>query len=147
MNYLPIKLLNPSAKLPTRSTGGSVGYDICACIPEPVTVSPGETRLIGSGIAIALDQGYAAFLYARSGLGVKHGIVPANGVGVIDSDYRGEIMIGIKNTSNSDYVIHPGDRIAQIVISRCELPELMAVDALNGTERGSHGFGSSNEKI
>lgn len=147
MNYLPIKLLSPSAKLPTRSTDGSVGYDICACIQRSVTVSPGETRLIGSGIAIALDQGYAAFLYARSGLGVKHGIVPANGVGVIDSDYRGEIMIGIKNTSNVDYIIHSGDRIAQIVISRCELPELVAVDVLDETERGSQGFGSSNEKI
>lgn len=147
MNYLPIKLLNPSAKHPTRSTKGSVGYDICACIPEPITVCPGETRLIGSGVAIALEQGYAAFLFARSGLGVKHGIVPANGVGVIDSDYRGEIMIGIKNTSNLDYVICPGDRIAQIVIIRCELPELIAVDALDGTERGSHGFGSSNEKF
>lgn len=147
MNYLPIKLLSPSAKLPTRSTDGSVGYDICACIQRSVTVSPGETRLIGSGIAIALEQGYAAFLYARSGLGVKHGIVPANGVGVIDSDYRGEIIIGIKNTSNVDYIIHSGDRIAQIVISRCELPELVAVDVLDETERGSQGFGSSNEKI
>lgn len=146
MNHLPIKLLNSSAKLPTRSTEGSVGYDICACIPEPVTVYPGETRLIGSGVAIALEQGYAAFLYARSGLGVKYGIVPANGVGVIDSDYRGEIMVGIKNTSSADYVIHPGERIAQIVISRCKLPELVVVDALDETGRGSRGFGSSSGK-
>lgn len=144
MNYLPIKLLKPSAKLPTRSTEGSVGYDIYACILEPVIVSPGETCLIGSGVAIALEQGYAAFLYARSGLGVKYGIVPANGVGVIDSDYRGEIIVGIKNVSNSDYVVRPDDRIAQIVISRCELPKLVPVDALDETERGSHGFGSSN---
>ena len=147
MNDLPVKLLSPFAKLPARSTEGSVGYDICACIPEPVTVRPGETRLIGSGVAIALEQGYAAFLYARSGLGVKHGMVPANGVGVIDSDYRGEIMVGIKNTSNSDYVIRPGERIAQIVISRCELPELMVVDALDGTERGDQGFGSSSREL
>lgn len=144
MNYLHIKLLYPTATLPSRSTVGSVGYDIYACIPESVMVHPGETYMIGSGVAIALKQGYAAFIYARSGLGVKHGIVPANCVGVIDSDYRGEIMVGIKNMSNSDYIINPCDRIAQMVICKCALPELEIVDTLSETERGGGGFGSSN---
>lgn len=144
MNHLPIKILYPTAMLPTRSTVGSVGYDIYACIPESVLIHPGETYMIGSGVAIALEQGYAAFIYARSGLGVKHGIVPANCVGVVDSDYRGEIMVGIKNTSNLDYVINPCDRIAQMVICKCALPELEIVDMLSETERGSSGFGSSN---
>lgn len=145
MTQLPVKLVNPRAMVPTRSTVGSVGYDIYACLSEAVTLHPGETRLINSGIAIALEEGYAAFLYARSGLGVKCGIIPANCVGVIDSDYRGEIMVGLKNTSAVPYVINPNARIAQMVISRCELPELIVCDVLDKTERGSHGFGSSGE--
>lgn len=143
MKSLPIKLVHPTAIIPTRSTEGSVGYDIYACIPEAVTLFPGETHMISSGVSIALEQGYAAFLYARSGLGVKKGIIPANCVGVIDSDYRGEIMVGIKNTSNVPYIIQPDVRIAQMVICRCELPELTICDTLDKTIRGSGGFGSS----
>lgn len=102
--------------------------------------------MIASGVSIALEPGYAAFIYARSGLGIKHGIIPANCVGVIDSDYRGEIMVGIKNTSDMPYTIQPGERIAQLVIAQCELPELIVCDSLDETIRGNGGFGSTGVK-
>jgi dUTP pyrophosphatase len=136
-------LLNLNARVPVRKTGGSVGFDIEACTGEDIVIEPGETRLIGSGFAIALEQGYAAFIYARSGLGIKHGIIPANCVGVIDSDYRGEVIVGIRNTSGEPFVVKNRDRIAQMVIVKCELPELVVCDDLEGTTRGDGGFGST----
>ena len=143
MKHLKVELLRKNAKLPTRETAGSVGYDVSACIGEPIVIYPGETEMVGSGFAIALEPGYAAFIYARSGLGIKHGMVPANCVGVIDSDYRGEVMVGLKNTSQKPYSIHDGDRIAQMVITRCELPEPVLSGSLDETKRGSGGFGST----
>jgi len=143
MKDLPVKRIKPNAKIPMRTTAGSVGYDIAACINEEIVIGPGETCLIGSGIAIALEHGYAAFLYARSGLGIKLGIVPANCVGVIDSDYRGEVIVGLKNTSNESFAVKNGDRIAQMVISKCELPEPRICDDLEETRRGAGGFGST----
>lgn len=101
--------------------------------------------MIGSGFAIALEPGYAAFVYARSGLGTKHGIVPANCVGVIDPDYRGEVIVGLKNTSDVPFVINDGDRIAQMVITKCETPELTIQATLDATPRGSSGFGSTGQ--
>ena len=143
MEYLPIKLLRETAMLPTRKTVGSVGYDIAACIAEDVVVAPGEMKIIGSGFAMELEAGYAAFIYARSGLGINYGIIPANCVGVIDSDYRGEIVIGLKNTSKESFTVHNGDRIAQMIIAKCELPILVIQDELNETLRGSNRFGST----
>jgi len=143
MKYLPVKLLRPNAKAPERKTDGSVGFDIAACLSEEVVILPGETRMIGSGLAIALEPGFAAFIYARSGLGIKYGMVPANCVGVIDSDYRGEIIVGLKNTSNEPFVVHDGDRIAQMVVNKCELPELCISEDLDDTTRGEGGFGST----
>ena len=143
MKHLPIKRLQSNAKLPARKTAGSVGYDIAACLSDEVVIEPGETRMIGSGLAIALEPCYAAFIYARSGLGINHGIIPANCVGVIDSDYRGEIIVGLKNTSNEPYKICDGDRIAQMIIARCELPEPVLSDDLDETPRGDGGFGST----
>ena len=143
MKRLPVKLINQNAKLPARKTAGSVGFDISACLSEAVVIPPGETRMIGSGLAIALDPGYAAFVYARSGLGIKHGVIPANCVGVIDSDYRGEIIVGLKNTSDAQFSVNDGDRIAQMVIARCELPELTLSGDLDKTPRGGGGFGST----
>ena len=99
--------------------------------------------MIGSGLAIALEPGYAAFIYARSGLGIKHGMIPANCVGVIDSDYRGEIIVGLKNMSDEPFTVNDGDRIAQMVIAKCELPELRLCDDLDETKRGDGGFGST----
>ena len=99
--------------------------------------------MVGSGIAIALDYGYAAFIYARSGLATKHGIAPANCVGVIDSDYRGEIIVGLRNMSKVPFVVRHGDRIAQMVVAKCSLPEIVSCDSLCQTERGAGGFGST----
>ena len=145
MKNLFIKRLNPDAKLPLRQTGGSVGFDVAACLEDDVVIAPGETKMIGSGFAIALESEYAAFIYARSGLGIKHGIIPANCVGVIDSDYRGEIIVGLRNTSSLSFTVRHGDRIAQMVVSRCELPELIECENLDETDRGAGGFGSTGE--
>jgi len=146
MEYLPVKLIRPNAKLPARKTAGSVGFDIAACLSADVVIPPGETRMIGSGLAITLDPGYAAFIYARSGLGIKRGVIPANCVGVIDSDYRGEIIVGLKNTSDEPFAVYDGDRIAQMVIARCELPEIAVIGDLDETPRGSGGFGSTGSR-
>ena len=145
MKSLQIKLMNPNAKLPARKTAGSAGFDIAACLSGDVVIQPGETRMIGSGLAIALDPGYAAFIYARSGLGIKRGVIPANCVGVIDSDYRGEIIIGLKNTSGEPFTVSDGDRVAQMVIARCETPELVVCGELGETPRGGGGFGSTGK--
>ena len=143
MKQLYVKLLRSNARLPARETVGSLGYDVAACLDEPAVILPGETKMIGSGFVIALEPGYAAFIYARSGLGIKHGIIPANCVGVIDSDYRGEVMVGLKNTSNAAFIVHDGDRIAQMVITKCELPEPVLCDEPGETPRGDGGFGST----
>jgi len=145
MEKLPVMLIKPNAKLPERQTVGSVGYDISACLENEVIIAKGETKKIGSGFAIALEPGYAAFLYARSGLGIKHGIVPANCVGVVDSDYRGEVIVGLKNTSDTTYTVKNGDRIAQMVIAKCEIPEVIRCDDLEETQRGAGGFGSTDQ--
>ena len=147
MEKLQIMRIKQKAKLPERQTAGSVGYDLSACLDDDneISIKPGETKKIGSGIAIALQPGYAAFIYARSGLGIKHGIAPANCVGVIDSDYRGEVIVGLRNSSNIPYTLKDGDRIAQMVITKCELPEINLCENLEETKRGDGGFGSTGE--
>ena len=130
--------------MPQRQTPGSAGYDLAACIDEPVTIPAGGSALLPSGIAIELaDSGYVGLVFGRSGLGIKHGIVPANAVGVIDSDYRGEICVGLHNQSAVPFTIHPGDRIAQLVLLPVFTPALREVASLTETERGSGGFGST----
>jgi len=143
MKKLKITKLNKNAILPERKTDGSVGFDIAACLDFDVIIKPGETGKIGTGLAIALNQGYAALIYARSGLGINYGIAPANCVGVIDSDYRGEIIVGLKNSSKEPFKVCNGDRIAQMIISKCELPELELCETLDETARGAGGFGST----
>ena len=144
---LKIKKVRENATLPTRGTSGSAGADLYACIEEKITINPGDIKLIPTGIAIALpDKNSAAYLYARSGLGVKHGICLANGVGVIDSDYRGEVCVGLCNVSNKPYAIEPNERIAQMVISPVIIPEMIEVSELEKTERGEGGFGSTGKK-
>ena len=141
-----IKKLREGAKLPTRGTAGSAGADLYACIDESVTINPGDLKLIPTGIAIALpDSSVVAYLYARSGLGVKHGICLSNGVGVIDSDYRGEVCVGLCNVSDMPYTIEPQERIAQMGISPVIIPELTECDELDETERGAGGFGSTGK--
>lgn len=141
---LKIKKLKPNAKIPMRATNGSAGMDLYACIDSPLTIAPGELAIVPTGIAIELpDSGCAAFLYARSGLGVKHGICLANGVGVIDSDYRGEVCAGLCNVSDKPYTISPDERVCQMVIAPVFLPDIKEVSELGGTERGEGGFGST----
>ncbi len=141
-----IKRLRENAVIPRRATEQSAGYDLCACIEEKITLQPGETRLIPTGIAAALPTGSAGLIYARSGLGIKHGIIPANAVGVIDSDYRGEIAVGLYNHSAEPYTIAPNDRIAQLVITPVLTPDTEETDSLDDTERGVGGFGSTGKE-
>lgn len=144
---LKIKKLKDNARIPKRATEGAAGMDLYACIPEAITLAPGQLAVIPTGIAIELpDNTCAAFLYARSGLGVKHGICLANGVGVIDSDYRGEICAGLCNVSDRPYTIEPDERVAQMVIAPVLTPEIVEVTELGDTERGAGGFGSTGKR-
>jgi dUTP pyrophosphatase len=139
-----IKKLKENAKLPTRATQGSAGWDLYACVDHSITIKPNELKMIPTGIAIALPTNeVGAFLYARSGLGVKHGICLSNGVGVIDADYRGEICVGLCNVSDKSYTIEPFERIAQMVIAPVIIPTFTEVESLDSTDRGEGGFGSS----
>lgn len=145
-SIVKVKKLNENAVVPKRATEGSAGADLYACINEPVTLKPGELVKIPTGIAIELeDSSLAAFLFARSGLGVKHGITLSNSVGVVDSDYRGEICVGLCNVSSEAYTIQPGERVAQMVIMPVVNAEFVQADELGSTERGDGGFGSSGK--
>lgn len=147
MKELKIKKVRENAKIPTRATTGSAGMDLYACIDEPITLKKGDKAIIPTGIAIGLDDPhYAAFIYARSGLAIKHGIGLLNSVGVIDSDYRGEICVGVIKQTDPEYTIEPFERIAQMVIQPVELPEIVEVENLDDTDRGSGGFGSTGTK-
>ena len=139
MSILKIKKLRENARVPFRATAGSAGMDLYACIDEAITIAPHEIKLIPTGIATE----YVAYLYARSGLAIKHGIAPANCVGVIDSDYRGEVCVGLINQTTEPFVIEPNERIAQMVISPVILPEIEVMDELDDTDRGAGGFGST----
>ena len=144
MSTLKIKKLHENAVVPQRATSGSAGMDLYAVLDEPITLKQGETALIPTGIAIALETpSEAAFIFPRSGLAIKHGIGLLNSVGVIDSDYRGEIKVGVINQINEDYTIEPNERIAQMVIMPVSLPEIIEVNELDETERGDGGFGST----
>lgn len=141
---IKIKKIKENAKIPKRATQGSAGMDLYACIDESITLAPGQLAVVPTGIAIALpDNGCAAFLYARSGLGVKHGICLSNGVGVIDSDYRGEICAGLCNVSDKPYTIEPGERVCQMVIAPVLTPDVAEAEELDDTQRGAGGFGST----
>ncbi len=143
---LKIKKLRENAQIPFRATAGSAGMDLYACIDEPVTLALGEKAVIPTGIAIALPSPeLGAFVFARSGLAIKHGIGLLNSVGVIDSDYRGEVCVGVINQLTEPYTINPGERIAQLVILPVSLIEPVEVDELDETERGAGGFGSTGK--
>ncbi|MBR6735915.1 MAG: dUTP diphosphatase [Oscillospiraceae bacterium] len=140
---LPVKKLRDGAVVPVRATPQSAGLDLCACIDEPLTIPAGKTVVVPTGIAIALPENTVGLIYGRSGLGVKHGLTLANAVGVIDSDYRGELLVGIHNHSDRDYTVAPCERIAQLVVSPALFPAAVEVDELGETMRGEGGFGSS----
>ena len=147
MTELKIKKVRENAKIPTRATVGSAGMDLYACIDQPITLKKGDKAVIPTGIAIGLDDPhYAAFIYARSGLAIKQGIGLLNSVGVIDSDYRGEICVGVIKQTDPEYTIQPFERIAQMVIQPVALPEIVEVQELDDTDRGAGGFGSTGTK-
>ncbi len=128
---------------PRYATPGAAAMDLCACIDEPVFIAAHQRAVVPTGIAISLDAGHVALLFARSGLGIKQGICLANGVGVIDSDYRGEIKVGLANISDVGYTVQPGDRIAQLMIAPVSQAQLLFVEELDETERGAGGLGST----
>lgn len=141
-----VRRLRKSAKLPFRATEGSAGMDLYACIDSPVTLGAGEKAVIPTGIAVELPSAeLAAFVFARSGLAIKHGIGLLNGVGVIDSDYRGEICVGVINQLAEPYTIAPDERIAQLVIMPVSLINPVEAQSLDDTARGEGGFGSTGK--
>ncbi len=143
---LQIKRVRAEATLPERATRDSAGLDLRACTDEEICIMPGETAVLPTGLAVALPEGSVGLVFGRSGLGIRHGIVPANAVGVIDADYRGEIMVGLANHSAEPYIIVPGDRIAQLVILPVLTPSIEAVDQLSETVRGAGGLGSTGKE-
>lgn len=141
-----IKKLYENAKMPTYGSPYSAGADLYACIDEEITILPNETVLIKTGLAMELDLGYVALIYARSGLATKRGLAPANKVGVIDCDYRGEIMVALHNHSTAPQTVAKDERIAQMVITPYILAEFEEAEKLSDTLRGDGGFGSTGAK-
>ena len=138
-----IKKINPDAIIPTYGSTDAAGADLYACLDENVSIAPGETFLVKTGLSMEIPVGFAGLIYARSGLSTKKGLAPANKVGVIDSDYRGEIMVPLYNQSNIPQTISSGERIAQMVIPPFIQGVFSEVDDLSSTARGEGGFGST----
>ncbi len=148
---VPLRILDARVgreiPLPVRATGGSAGVDLRACLDEPLRLAPGETKLIGTGLAIHLeDTGLAAVILPRSGLGHKHGIVLGNLVGLIDSDYQGELMVSCWNRGSDAFVVEPGDRIAQLVVVPVVAAEFEVVESFGDSARGAGGFGHTGKR-
>lgn len=143
---LKLMRVREGAIIPKQATAGSAGYDLCACMDAPQTIEPGERCVFPSGLAAEIPAGTAGFVFTRSGLGIKKGIHVTNGVGVIDSDYRGEIQIGLHNLSTEPYTVQPGERIAQMIIMPYFAPTIEEVTSLTETDRGAGGFGSTGTK-
>lgn len=151
MTTIDVKILDArvgdTIALPEYATPGSAGLDLRACLDAPLTIQPGETHLLGTGIAIHIgDPGLAATILPRSGLGHKHGIVLGNLVGLIDSDYQGELKVSCWNRSNTAFTIEPGDRIAQLVILPVVQAQFQVVDSFTESDRGEGGFGHSGKQ-
>ena len=145
---LKVKALSPKIgreiPAPFYASAGAAAMDLHACTDQAVVIPAGGRSVIPTGIAIALPSAdYVALVFARSGLGIKHGVAPANCVGVIDSDYRGEILVGLQNSGDTDYTVQPGDRIAQLMITPVIQAQLSMVDELDDTARGAGGLGST----
>ena len=141
-----IKKISNDAKIPTYGTEYAAGCDLYACSEEKITFEPGETKLVKTGIAMEIPEGYAGLIYARSGLASKKGLAPSNKVGVVDSDYRGEVMVSLHNHSSQMQEILPKERIAQLVITPFLKANFLISDELSDTERGNGGFGSTGSK-
>lgn len=143
MNQIRVKKLHPNAKLPTYGSIEAAGADLYACLDEAVTIAPGETAWIPTGLALEVPKGCAGLVYARSSLGAKRGLAPANKVGVIDSDYRGEIRVVLLNHGKVPQTVKNGERVAQFLITPVLTPGYVEVEELSDTDRGTGGFGST----
>lgn len=141
-----VQLLDPRAKLPAYGSPDAAGADLYVVADGPVTIAPGETVMLHTGLAFAIPKGYVGLVCARSSLGAKRGLAPANKVGVIDADYRGEVRVALHNHGSVPQVVEDGDRVAQLVIVPYLTAEFTQADELDGTERGSGGFGSTGMK-
>lgn len=140
---VPIKKLQENAIIPTYGSECAAGADLYACMEESVTIQPGKTERIHTGVAMAVPEGYAGLIYARSGLATKKGLAPANKVGVVDADYRGEIMVALHNHSDEPQTVETGERIAQMVITPFLAANYVLTEELSETVRGEGGFGST----
>jgi len=141
-----VKKLRPNAKLPTYGSEFAAGADLYACLDAPVTIQPHETYLVPTGLSMELPVGWAGMIHARSGLATKRHLAPANKVGVIDCDYRGEVMVSLHNHSNEPQTVEPGERIAQLVIMPYLTAQFFETEELSETVRGEGGFGSTGFK-
>ena len=145
MEAIRVKILKEGAKLPAYGTEGAAGADLYACLPEDVTIGPGETAFIPTGIALEVPVGCAGLIYARSGLACKRDLAPANKVGVVDSDYRGEITVVLHNHGSHLQTVKHGERIAQFVITPVLTPAYEVAESLSDTVRAAGGFGSTGK--
>ena len=145
MDAIHIKKLKDEAIIPTYGSAEAAGADLYACLNEPVTILPGKSVFIPTGLAMEIPKGYAGLIYARSGLACKRGLAPANKVGVVDSDYRGEFVIVLHNHSSAPQTITHGERIAQLVIAPVFTPGFIEVEELSDTVRSGGGFGSTGK--
>lgn len=141
-----IKKLNARATVPTYGSSSAAGADLYACLGSSVRIKPSETAMIPTGLALEIPDGYVGLIYARSGLACREGLAPANKVGVIDSDYRGEIVVALFNHSSEERTVEDGQRVAQLVITPYATADFILSDELGNTERGSGGFGSTGKK-
>ena len=140
---IKIKKIRKNARLPKRGSEFAAGADLYACLDEPIMLPPGETAFIPIGISAEIPEGYAGFVFARSGLASKEGLAPANKVGVVDSDFRGEMMAALHNHSDQPQTIEPGDRVLQLVIAPCVQAVFEEAEELTDTARGEGGWGST----
>ena len=145
MNAVRVKFLKEGAKLPTYGSAQAAGADLYACLEQPVTIAPGETVFVSTGIALEVPVGCAGLIYARSGMACKRGLAPANKVGVVDSDYRGEIMVALHNHGSISQTVEHGERIAQFVITPVLTPAYEIAEDLSDTLRNQGGFGSTGK--
>lgn len=146
MPKISVKKLDERAVLPVYGSQYAAGADLYAVLDDEVTIAPGETKLIKTGLAMEIPEGYAGLIYARSGLATKRGLAPANKVGVVDADYRGEVMVALHNHSGIPQMVMCGERIAQLVVAPFLKAEFTAVEELSETVRGVGGFGSTGTK-
>lgn len=145
MNAISVKPLRAGAVLPTYGSDGAAGADLYACLEQDITISPGQSAFIPTGLSMEIPVGYAGLIYARSGLACKRGLAPANKVGVIDSDYRGEFIVVLHNHGSEPQTVSHGERIAQLLITPVVTPQYVVADTLSDTSRSAAGFGSTGK--